>query len=158
MTRSRSSEARSWLGWPRAAEFASAGGRERAGTEHVLLALVDGPPGPARSALTSAGVITGVVRRALEAIVGPGAAPLEPVPPDCVLPGVRVTAILARAASLAKCGAVATGSSSTEGRTGPEDVHVLLALVTSDEPSLGLLVLWQLEAVEGVKQALLSRH
>lgn len=158
MTRPRTGEARSWSGWPRTAGFAGAGGRERAGTEHVLLALVDGPPGPARSALSSAGVVTGVVHRALEAIVGPDAAALERVPPDCVRPGDRVTALLARAAALAKRGAIGTGSSLMNGPTGLEDAHVLFALVTSDEPNLALLVLGQLEAVEAVKQALLSRH
>ncbi|WP_433038778.1 Clp protease N-terminal domain-containing protein [Actinomycetospora sp. CA-053990] len=87
MARALIDDARRWPGWPRAAEHAAGRGRERVGTEHLLLALVHGPPGPARAALSSVGVVTSVVHRAFEAISGPNGAragvavtpqPLEP--------------------------------------------------------------------------------
>jgi hypothetical protein len=128
------------------------------GTEHLLLSLVEGlPDGPARTALTSAGVVPGVVRRALEAITGPGGAPLHTVSPSVVRAGDRALPVLARAVTLAELGSIADSERGPVGGPPPPpgDVHVLVALVTADDPGLALLVLEQSGAIDKIKRALL---
>ncbi|WP_433781427.1 Clp protease N-terminal domain-containing protein [Actinomycetospora sp. CA-101289] len=156
--RHRGKDACAWPGWVRAAGLAGAQGRERAGTEHLLLALADGPAGPAREALTSAGLVLGVVRRALAAIAGPDSAPSKPLPLDGVVPGDRARVILGRAVVLAEGRRVGIGQPSTAaGAATPDDVDVLLALVTSAEPGLARLVLEQHEAVDAIERSLLDQ-
>ncbi|MEJ2864329.1 Clp protease N-terminal domain-containing protein [Actinomycetospora flava] len=143
--RSPANDARRWSGWSRAAEHAAATGRERAGTEHLLLSLVEGPPGPAQRLLAEAGVRIGTVRRALEAIMGPDSAPLEPVDPAGIRPGTRAQAVLLRATHLVDRGGPAT-------ERPLEDVHLLAALVSDEEPCLALLVLEQLGALRRLRR------
>ncbi|MEJ2890582.1 Clp protease N-terminal domain-containing protein [Actinomycetospora aeridis] len=143
-------DARRWSGWRRAAAHAAAGGRERAGTEHLLLSLVEGPPGPAQRLLAETGVVIGTVRRALEAIMGPDSAPLEPVDPALICPGTRAHAVLLRASNLAG----RSGSPATERPL--EDVHLLAALISDDDPSLALLILEQLGALRRLRRLVLE--
>jgi ATP-dependent Clp protease ATP-binding subunit ClpA len=146
-------EVRRWSGWARAADHARARGCRRVGTEHLLLALVDGPPGPARDALSAAGVIPGTVRRSLEAIAGPNAAVSQPVEPACVEPGDRAVPVLVRATASARCPHRGTADG-PQGRAVIEDVHVLEALIIQDEDNLARLVLRQLRAVRAIERGL----
>jgi hypothetical protein len=162
MARAPVDDVRRWSGWPRAAEHAAGRGRGRVGTEHLLLALVHGPPGPARAALTSVGVVTSVVHRALEAIAGPNGARLVLVDPTSVEPGDRTLAVLVRAGTLAEgSGAECDAANVADGPRRPEDIHVLASLVTGAEPGVALLVLQQLDVVQVLRDdvvPLLDRH
>lgn len=145
-----------WSGIGRAARHAAGMGRSSIGTEHLLLALCDGPADdPARSLLADVGVDGARVTSALRAIHGHGPGPL-PTRAGDLAPAPRSVAVLRHAGDLA---AVDRAEGDGVGPAGHPvaNLHVLAALLDSPDPGLGRLVLDHLGVVAPMRQAVVAR-
>lgn len=126
-----------------ACEEAAQRGSLSVGTQHVLLALLASPDDHTRTALRAGGVDASLAVAALRSIVGIGNDP-EPTSPTSVSSSPRVARILERAIDL---GDRATGQP-------VQDDDVLRALLTSDDPAVGQLIVHITSSPELVLDAL----
>jgi ATP-dependent Clp protease ATP-binding subunit ClpA len=136
-----------WPGLARARAAAAANGDRYVGTQHLLLALLMRPDGPARHALADAGVDLAEAQTVLAALRGPGPPPVPTNAAEVQL-GQRAVAIL-DAASQARV--------ELPGNNQVCDVDVLDALLASADPATAHIILRYL-SVDAHHAARIRRH